>query len=273
MGAKAKQPGKGRRANSPSAKGSSKVSARKRHRFYPDSIPPGMAAEVFDVSRIDEDGLELLDDEELVPDSDETEVSSGHTRASVAPHPPRPSIRPKPLTPAEMRIDTPLSYASNPAAVLLEPVQTVPPAPAPRSGAWGKSVGVMLGAGLVALLLGMALGRRSHEQPAVANANAAQAARAPDSPSRFRTFDQAAAGQAIDAAAARASTCRAEPPEQGTLRAMLTFAPTGDVSAIQMAGTLAGTRVGDCFTEALRPVRVSAYDGGPTLVERNIYPE
>src|SRR6187401_2430709 len=110
MGAKAKQPTRVRRKKS----ASSKISARKQHHYYPDSIPPGMTAEVFDVSRIDEDGLEVLDDDEVEQEPAEAVVPYSLRPRSVAPHPPRPSVRPtppprpsarpRPLAPDDLRL-------------------------------------------------------------------------------------------------------------------------------------------------------------------------
>jgi len=160
MGAKGKQKTGARRGKGPQAKQSAKVSARKRHHFYPDSIPPGMTHEVFDVSRVDEDGLEVLDDDEFVAEASVPTASTlPPRRPSAAPHPPRPSVRSKPLAPQQVQLDPLLSYPSNPAAILIDPPSNAAPAaPQPRSSWRGWLL--VVGAALVALLFGLLLGVR-----------------------------------------------------------------------------------------------------------------
>ena len=162
MGAKAKQPARTRRSKQPPSKQSGKVSARKRHHFYPDSVPPAMAHEVFDVSRIDEDGLEVLDDEEYV--AEPPPVTSRGRARSEAPHPPRPSVRPRPLAPDDVHVEAPLSYLSNPAAILIDvPVSQAPPA-SRGVKRWGRTAVVMLSAALLALIAGAVLARHAGQR-------------------------------------------------------------------------------------------------------------
>jgi hypothetical protein len=164
MGAKAKQPARTRRNKNPSSKQSGKVSSRKRHHFYPDSIPPGMAHEVFDVSRIDEDGLEVLDDEEVMRDGAPPDPAGSHGRVrgrSEAPHPPRPSVRPRPLAPADVKLERPLSYASNPTAILIDaPVSQAPVTPRTATG-WRRTAWLMVGGAILAVLVGAVLARHA----------------------------------------------------------------------------------------------------------------
>ena len=166
MGAKAKQPARNRRNKHPPSKQSAKVTSRKRHHFYPDSVPPEMAHEVFDVSRIDEDGLELLDDEEYVAEPPPP-AARGRGR-SEAPHPPRPSVRPRPLAPDDVRVEPVLSLASNPTALLLDLPVSQPP-PASRSSMRSSRIAVlMLSAALLALIAGAVLARHAAPRPAPA---------------------------------------------------------------------------------------------------------
>lgn len=118
-----------------------------------------MAHEVFDVSRIDEDGLEVLDDDEVELEAPAPVAGRGRAR-SEAPHPPRPSVRPRPLAPDDVRLEPTLSYASNPAAVLLDVPVSQPPARRSASGR-GRTAVLILSAALLALVAGAVLARHS----------------------------------------------------------------------------------------------------------------
>jgi hypothetical protein len=160
MGARAKQAAKARRGKQPPSKQSGKVSSRKRHHFYPDSIPPGMAHEVFDVSRIDEDGLEVLDDEEVVAEPAPAPMTT-RRRRSEAPHPPRPSARPRPLAPDDVHLERQLSYASNPTAILIDaPASHAPPSPRTPTRRVRTAV-LMVGGAILALLVGAVFASRA----------------------------------------------------------------------------------------------------------------
>lgn len=268
MGAKAKEPSRMRRKKG----ASTKISARKRHHYYPDSIPPGMTAEVFDVSRIDEDGLEVLDDEEVVPDSNDAAPASLPPRSlgrpSRAPHPPRPSVRPKPLAPDDVRIDTPLSYASNPAAVLIE-APSVPVVATPKASGSGRALLIFAATALAALLGGILLGR--HElTPAAAHTSEtpAVAARVPLDETSDGRFSERRARAAIDAAVTRAKACRDASAPPGPISVRLTFAQTGQVVGVDVEKPFAGTTAGDCFAASLRDVQVPAFHGAIAVVER-----
>lgn len=268
MGAKAKQPTRVRRKKSASAK----ISARKQHRFFPDSIPPGMKAEVFDVSRIDEDGLEVLDDEEVVPDSSNAPPASlrpPSLRPPSAPHPPRPSIRPQPLAPDDVHIDTPLSYASNPAAVLI----SLPPAPVvvpPKASGSGRTLFLLMGAALLALGAGLVLGRSEPSPAAAHTRQTSPVALPPAEGASDGRFAEARARAAIDAAVLRAKACRDANAPNGPLGVRLTFAQTGRVVGIDVAKPFAETAAGACFAAELRDVHVPAFEGALAVVERTV---
>jgi hypothetical protein len=270
MGAKAKQPTRVRRKKS----ASSKISARKQHHYYPDSIPPGMTAEVFDVSRVDEDGFEVLDDEEVVPDASNAPPAQQRPLSlrppAPAPHPPRPSVRPRPLAPDDVRIDTPLSYASNPAAVLLEPPSAPVVAP-PKTWGSSRTLLFLAAAALVALLGGMLLGRQD-PAPAAAQTRETPAVAAPvvtDRASDGR-FSEARAHAAIDSALTRAKACRDTNAPTGPISVRLTFAQTGQVVGVDVREPFAGTAAGDCFASSLRELRLPAFQGALAVVERTI---
>lgn len=159
MGAKAKQPARNRRNKHPPSKQSAKVTSRKRHHFYPDSVPPEMAHEVFDVSRIDEDGLEVLADEEYVAEPPPPAAARG--RRSEAPHPPRPSVRPRPLAPDDVRVEPVVSLASNPTALLLDLPVSQPPPPSRGALRSSRIAVLMLSAALLALIAGAVLARHA----------------------------------------------------------------------------------------------------------------
>jgi hypothetical protein len=274
MGAKAKSPN-GARRKKRASKRAAKADAAEQHRYYPDSIPPGMAHEVFDVSRIDEDGLEVLDDDEVAPDSSapiSLPPAPGSLRPRVpsrAPHPPRPSVRPRPLEPDELRIDTPLSYVGSPTAL---PVARPPAADLPAGVSRGSSrtLGYVVAGAVVCLLAGIVLGRHGGAPFHAARAEARTAAAPTPDASGERRFSRARAESAIDAAVARAKTCRGPTTPSGALVARLTFAQTGQVVGVEILGALAGTDAGACFAAALREARVQAFEGGLESVERTV---
>jgi hypothetical protein len=269
MGAKAKEPTRMRRKKS----ASSKISARKQHRYYPDSIPPGMTAEVFDVSRIDEDGLELLDDEEVVPDSVDPRPASLRPPSlrppSRAPHPPRPSVRPRPLAPDDVHIDTPLSYASNPAAVLIVP-PVAPVAIAPKASGSRRTLLVLSAAAFVVVLGAMLLGRHDPAPAAASTKDTALAAPLVADEASDGAFSEGRAHAAIDAAVTRAKACRDANAPSGPLSVRLTFAQTGQVVAVDVEKPFAGTSAGDCFAASLRGLRLPAFHGALAVVTRTV---
>jgi len=281
MGAKAK-PSTGARRKRRGSKRAAKASTGEQHRYYPDSIPPGMAHEVFDVSRIDEDGLEVLDDDEVETESlppPATAPRSLHTRVpSRAPHPPRPTSRPppspmrshpvpRPLDPEDLRLNTPLSYAGNPAAL---PVARPLEAHEPPPSSTGRALGYLVAAAVVALVAGVALARHADAPVSSARAEARPAPATTPAVAHDPHFSRAKAERAIDAAVARAKTCRTRTTPGGPLVARLTFAQTGQVVGVDVRGDLAGTEAGACFAAALREARVPSFDGGLESVERTV---
>lgn len=282
MGAKAKS-SSGARRKKRGSKQAAKAGDGEQHRYYPDSVPPGMAHEVFDVSRIDEDGLEVLDDDEVETESlppPATAPRSLRARApSRAPHPPRPSSRPPPgpvrshpvprlLDADDLHINTPLSYAGNPDALpaALPPEASVQARAATSSG---RTLGYLVGAAVVALLVGLTLGSRADAPSLAAHADARSSLASPLDSSTSGRFSRAKAEIAIDAAIARAKACHGA-ATAAPLVARLTFAQTGQVVGVEVSGPLAGTEAGSCFAAALREARVPAFDGGLQTVERTV---
>ncbi|HEX5102015.1 MAG TPA: hypothetical protein VFV94_21045 [Polyangiaceae bacterium] len=233
-----------------------------------------MTAEVFDVSRIDEDGLEVLDDEEVVPDSNDAPPASllppSLRPSSRAPHPPRPSVRPRPLAPDDVHIDTPLSYASNPAALLIAPPSAPVVAPQKTSGS-GRTLLVLTAAAVVALLGGMLLGRSDPPSAAAQTSETpTHAAPAVTEATSDGRFSEALAHTAIDGAVTRATACRDANAPSGPVSVRLTFAHTGQVVGVDVRKPFAGTTAGDCFAASLRELRVPAFQGAIAVVDRTV---
>jgi len=269
MGAKAKHASGARRKKKGASKRAANAGAEEQHRYYPDSIPPGMTAEVFDVSRIDEDGLEVLDDDEVEQDPVDAVARPGSLRPrSVAPHPPRPSVRPRALAPDDLRLDTPLSYSTNPAAAFVERAPEPSVAARPSSGS-GRALAFAVGGAVLALLVGLALGRRGGAASPSSVARVTQPA-ALERAAPVQHFSTTSAASAIDTAVARAQACRASGAPGGPLTVRLTFAQTGQVVGVDVRGPLAGTPAGDCFAAALRDARVPSFEGGIASVERTV---
>jgi len=272
MGAKAKPPTT-RRSKSPGAKRSAKVSERKQHRFYPDSVPPAMAHEVFDTSRVEEDGTELLDEGEAIMESPGS-IPPSPRRSSRAPHPPRPSVRPPALKPEEVRLDTPLSYASNPAAVLLDAPMSLPPTVASPRAERTRGFPLLI-AVFAFVIVGMlvlvvrAASRRDASGQGAATTAASNTAFAP-TPTDPTRFSPERARENVEAIVTNARSCRATNDGPTSLGVRVAFAQTGRVVGVEIAGPLAGSAAGDCFQAALREARIPPFRGQTALFERTL---
>jgi hypothetical protein len=169
-----------------------------------------------------------------------------------------------------VHIDTPLSYASNPAAVLLVP-PSAPVAPPVKASGSGRTLLFLSGAALVALLGGMLLGR--HEPPpAAAHTSETSSVAAPvvaDATSDGR-FSEARAHTAIAAALTRAAACRDASAPRAPLSVRLTFAQTGRVVGVDVQNPFAGTAAGDCFAGRLRELEIPAFHGAIAVVEHTV---
>jgi serine/threonine-protein kinase len=83
-------------------------------------------------------------------------------------------------------------------------------------------------------------------------------------------FDAAAAKAAIGAAAGRASACHdgTSPPEKSLVT--ITFASSGEASAVTVSGAIAGTPTGACVEQLFRGVTVPAFTGDSVTVSRTV---
>ncbi len=83
-------------------------------------------------------------------------------------------------------------------------------------------------------------------------------------------FDAAAAKASIGSAAGRASACHdgTSPPEKSLVT--ITFAPSGEASAVAVSGAIAGTPTGACVEQLFRGVTVPAFTGDNVTVSRTV---
>jgi hypothetical protein len=83
-------------------------------------------------------------------------------------------------------------------------------------------------------------------------------------------FDAAAAKASIGGAAARASACHdgTSPPEKSLVT--ITFATSGEASAVTVSGAIAGTPTGACVEQLFRGVTVPAFTGDSVTVSRTV---
>lgn len=110
-----------------------------------------------------------------------------------------------------------------------------------------------------------ALGARS-TAPAAANT----AAIAPPA-AEPALFDHKAANVALDQSAKAASSCRRGTDPSGVARAVVSFAPTGRVTAAVISGPpFAGTETGSCIARTLRQSVVPAFEGEITTVAKTV---
>ncbi len=84
-------------------------------------------------------------------------------------------------------------------------------------------------------------------------------------------FDRAAAASALTAASASASSCRRGADPSGTATVTVTFAPSGRVTSVNVAGPpFAGTATGGCIATTLRRATVPPFSGGHVTVSKRI---
>jgi hypothetical protein len=75
----------------------------------------------------------------------------------------------------------------------------------------------------------------------------------------------------VDAAVARASTCKKEGDPSGTTTAQITFAPSGRVTQAAISGPpFAGTATGSCIAAALRGAKIPAFSGDRVTVSKTV---
>jgi hypothetical protein len=329
MGAKAKHPTRARAGRVTSKKAGKKAGAKK-HRLYPESVPPAMVAEVFDVSGADEEELSpSIPPPPPMHDAPPRFVSS--PLLSRPPTPPRPSLPPADedaleLGEEELEPDEDGSGLRDDHGVpLLTPPPTLARTPVKRSGAMA-----WVAIGAAALALGLVLGGRMRTQEpmhslaarrvepppvtpvatateiaaavaasaapegtldvdavpsalpelnasSVTPPSASASARAAQSPAKPRVsddsppFDAQAAADAINAAFARAGTCRGAADPTGEVTATLKYAPSGRVTTATVSGVFAGTPIGGCIASTLRGARVPPFSGDYLTVKRTAF--
>ncbi len=84
-------------------------------------------------------------------------------------------------------------------------------------------------------------------------------------------FDRAAAASALTTASASASGCRRGADPSGTATVTVTFAPSGRVTSVNVAGPpFAGTATGGCIATTLRRATVPPFSGGHVTVSKRI---
>ena len=83
-------------------------------------------------------------------------------------------------------------------------------------------------------------------------------------------FDAAAAKASIASAAARASACHDGTSAPQKALVTITFAPSGEASAVSVTGALAGTPTAACVEQLFRGVTVPAFTGDSVTVSRTV---
>lgn len=84
------------------------------------------------------------------------------------------------------------------------------------------------------------------------------------------SFDRGAALSALNSVAGSVSYCKPGEGEGGRGGVTVTFAPSGNASAVLLdPGPLAGTEAGRCVVRLFRGARVPAFSGAPVTLHRN----
>lgn len=291
----------GNRAKSPKAES-------KPRRLFPESVPPAMVAEVFDVAGADDDVL--LSSVPPPPERPSARPSRSWSKPPV-PHPPhrhRPSVAPGPADALELPSDTlePVEPGPSSSSELRGALLTPPPTETPvRTPPASAGRGAFWAIGAVALVLGVALGIHartparaqqtphapSHAvvrlhttsadsatasspngaSPVAEPAHATPAEPAPETTvEEGAAFDAQAARAAINGAFQRAAVCRGPNDESGAATAVITYAPSGRVTSATVSGVFAGTAIGTCIADALRGASVPPFSGEGVTVRHTV---
>ncbi len=84
------------------------------------------------------------------------------------------------------------------------------------------------------------------------------------------SFNKGAAISALSSAASAASGCKRPDGPTGSGRAVVTFAPSGNVtSATVSGGSFGGTSVGGCIASVFRRAKIPPFEGGPVTVSKS----
>jgi predicted Zn finger-like uncharacterized protein len=106
-------------------------------------------------------------------------------------------------------------------------------------------------------------------------AKTAEPAAKPEEPKREQSsgvasFNKGAAISALSSAASAASGCKRPDGPTGSGKALVTFAPSGNVtSATVSGGSFGGTSVGGCIASVFRRAKVPPFEGGPVTVSKS----
>jgi hypothetical protein len=99
----------------------------------------------------------------------------------------------------------------------------------------------------------------------------APSAAEPAEPVKPAPFSLKAANLSLETSARAASSCRRGSDPSGVARAVVTFAPTGRVTAAVISGPpFAGTETGSCIARALRQTVIPAFEGAITTVSKTV---
>jgi predicted Zn finger-like uncharacterized protein len=84
------------------------------------------------------------------------------------------------------------------------------------------------------------------------------------------TFNKGAAIAALSSSAAASSSCKRPGGPTGTGRAVVTFAPSGRVTSVNITGgEFGGSSVGSCIASVFRRASVPAFSGSPVTVSKS----
>jgi predicted Zn finger-like uncharacterized protein len=84
------------------------------------------------------------------------------------------------------------------------------------------------------------------------------------------TFDTRAAAAALSTVASQCTACRRLDGPKGSGRALVTFAPSGRVTGVQITGgSFQGTKVGSCVAGVFRRAKVPSFSGGAVTVAKS----
>jgi hypothetical protein len=91
-------------------------------------------------------------------------------------------------------------------------------------------------------------------------------AEVPAAAARPAAFDRAMAARLVGAVIERANACQSTDGPTGKGHAILTFAPDGTVSGVELDEPFRDTEVGRCVIDELRQISVRPFAGGPVTV-------
>ena len=92
-----------------------------------------------------------------------------------------------------------------------------------------------------------------------------------DKPSNgLASFDKKAAVAALSTVASQCTACRRLDGPKGSGKALVTFAPSGRVTGVQITGgNFQGSKVGSCVAGVFRRAKVPSFSGDPVTVAKS----